>query len=166
VSSSFSSRGISRIPKEGEDREASSGIVSACHKLSHCHVAFGLILVTIAAVVPWWLFEISNRLRMFDEIHHLQIPGAADLPPSPAPDRMANFGIACGVIAILNAGILFRCCFGLRSFARTRRVVDLFPAVRRLRTTWFVFSISMLLVIGFLIYTFLTGYFALQMPNQ
>jgi hypothetical protein len=153
------------MPKEGEDREASSSIVTACHKLSHCHLALGLVLVTLAAVVPWWLFEISNRLRIFDEVYRLRAPDPT-LSPSPAPDNMANFGIACGVIAILNAGILFRCCSGLRSFARTRRVVDLFPAVRRLRTMWRVFSVSMLLVIGTLIYALLAGLFTLNMQNQ
>jgi hypothetical protein len=164
VSAPFSSRAVSRIRQEGEDREASSGIVSACHSLSHCHFALGIVLVTLAAVVPWWLFEISNRLRIFDEIHILQhAPGRS---PSPVPDRLANFGIACGVIAILNAAILFRCCSGLLNFARSRRVVDMHPAVRRLRTMWRIFGVSMLLVIGTLIYALHQNLFVLSAPIQ
>jgi hypothetical protein len=150
VKTTFSTRGVNSLRHEGEDREASSGIISACHSLARCHVILGIVLLTLAGVVPWWLYEISSQLRIRDEIRLLFTnPGG---PSSPNPDWVAKFGVACGVIAAINTAFLFRCALGLRYFSQSRRVVDLHPAVRRLRTTWFVFSLSMLLVIGTLIY--------------
>jgi hypothetical protein len=153
MSASFSSRGINRIRQEGEDREASSNVVHACQVVARCHLALGIALIVLAATVPWWLFEISHRLRIIDEFRLIDSPeGTA---PSPNPKMVLNFGVACGVICVLNAGILFRCRNRLRAFIQTRRVSDLHPAMCRLRTMWLFFSISMLLVAGSLIYLFL-----------
>ncbi|HWB06362.1 MAG TPA: hypothetical protein VG796_25285 [Verrucomicrobiales bacterium] len=150
MTASFSSRGLNRLRPEGEDREASSNVVHACQVIAHCHLALGIFLIVLAATATWWIFEISHRLRIIDEFRLIDSPeGTA---PSPNPDIILNFGVAVGVLCILNAGILFRCRNGLRAFTRTRRVSDLHPAMRRLRTMWLFFSISMLLITTALIY--------------
>ncbi len=157
MNASFPSRGLSRIRPEGEDREATSGVIYACHTLARCHAILGLVLITLAVVVPWWLYEKSRLVTM--------IAGAKNWPPTDQPDLIKNFGVACGIIALLNATVLFRCSTGLKRFARSRRVVDMYPAVRRLRTMWLVFGISMLLVVGALIYMLLGNMFVPKLPG-
>jgi hypothetical protein len=158
VNASFPSRGLNRVRPEGEDREASSGVIYACHTLARCHVILGLVLLTLAVVVPWWLYEKSRLVKMITE--------ANNWPPTDQPDLIKHFGVACGAIALLNATVLFRCSAGLKRFARSRRVVDMHPAVRRLRTMWLVFGISMLAVVGALIYMLHGNMFVPKIPGR
>lgn len=145
---------LRRAPRQAldeDEREARSVILQACQTQARWQIACGTAFLTLAAAVPWWLMEMSDRMRLTAKV--------AGQAPGEMPDRVLIFGIACSFLALANAVFLFRCASGLRYFVDSRRVFDLHTAMRRLRALWLIFGISFAAVTATIVWAVASGAF-------
>jgi len=138
-------RAIDRPPPDlhsgdgGDQREAPSAIIYACHSQVKWHIAAGLVCLTLFATIPFALYQTAEQDRLVRILMGRR--------PTIIPDCIMGYGAGCGFLALINALFLFRCANGLRAFAQSRRIIDLHRAMRRLRSVWRVFSISLMLAV-------------------
>lgn len=144
-------RSAPRQALDEDEREARSVILHACLTQSRWQVACATVFLTLAAAVPWWLVEMSDRMRMLAK--------STGQAPGEMPERVLIFGFGCSFLALVNAVLLFRCASGLRYFVDSRRVFDLHTAMRRLRALWLVFGISFAAVTAAIIWAVVSGAF-------
>jgi hypothetical protein len=128
-----------RLRDGGDEREAPSAIVNACHSQVKWHLIMTIVCLTLVVTIPWTLYQTAENVRLMTKANRQ--------PATVIPDFIMGFGAGCGFFALINALVLFRCSTGLRAFSESRRIVDLHRAMRRLRTVWRVFSISLTLVV-------------------
>ena len=108
-----------------------------------------MVLITVAVTVAWWLMEISDRMALMEK--------AFGRVPPLSPKHVAAFGFGCSILCLLNAALLLNCAGRLRSFVRSRRVLDLHAALRRLRLMWRVVAVSVAMVTGVMVWAVCTG---------
>lgn len=144
-------RAAPRQPLNEDEREAPSVILHACQIQSRWQVVCGIVFLPLAAALPWWLMEMSDRMRLFAK--------ATGQLPGDMPERVLIFGFGCSFLALANAVFLFRCASGLRYFVDSRRVLDLHAALRRLRALWLVFGISFATVTAAIVWAVVSGAF-------
>ncbi len=142
-------RSSNRQPLNEGEREARSVIVYSCSAQWRWQAGLGMVLITVAVTVAWWLMEISDRMALMEKAF-------GHVPPLP-PQQVAAFGFGCSILCVLNAAMLFNCASRLRSFAASRRVLDLHAALRRLRLMWGVFAVSAAMVTGVMVWAVFTG---------
>jgi hypothetical protein len=139
---------LQAVPDE-EERQAPSGIVSACQFQARWFIAMGIVLITLAVVAPLWMAQQSERIRLLTE--------AMRKPVTDLPQLINYFAAGCSLLCAMNAMTLFFCAAGMRFFADSRLVVDLHRAMRRLRTVWRHFAVSMLLITAAVMWAWLSG---------
>ena len=130
----------SRPQPAGDDREAPSSVVNAFQPLINWHRVLGFIFLVAAGALPWMMHEQYLTATTMLELTRT----AGPWPPA----SFEWFGLGCGLVAILNAVAFFRSSSGLARFAGTRKVTDLHPALRRLRTVWLILGLSAVLTGG------------------
>src|SRR5687767_162177 len=131
--------GDPRARPDEDQREAPSAIIYACHSLVKWHLLLGMFCLIVAGLVPWRVYQFSEYVRLVNK--------ANGIPETTVSDSIAAFAGVCGLLALLNAVVLFRCSNGLRTFAANRKIAALHRAMRRLRTMWRGFSISLAIVV-------------------
>lgn len=139
---------LQAVPDE-EERQAPSGIVSACQFQARWFIAMGIVLITLAVVAPLWMAQQSERIRLLTEVMRK--------PATDLPQLINYFAAGCSLLCVMNAMTLFFCAAGMRFFADSRLVVDLHRAMRRLRMVWRHFAVSMLLITAAVMWAWLSG---------
>lgn len=120
-----------------EERQAPSVIVNACQSVAKWLLALAFFFLPLAASIAWAVREMAESVRLY---------GLLRKEPPPSTQVMAIAGAIFGALVAVHVILLIRCSLGLRSFAASRKVIDLHSALRRLRTLWRVFSLSLLLI--------------------
>ncbi len=142
-------RSSTRQALEEGEREARSVVVHACSAQWRWQAGLGMVLITVAVTVAWWLMEISDRMALMEKAF-------GHVPPVP-PQHVAAFGFGCSILCLLNAAMLFNCASRLHSFVSSRRVLDLHAALRRLRFLWRFVGFSVAVVTGIMVWAVFTG---------
>ncbi len=142
-------RSAPRQALDEDAREARSVVVHACSVQWRWQVGLGLVLLTVAVTLSWWLLELSDRVSLMDKAFQ-------HAPPLP-PLHVRYFALGGSFLCVLNAGLLFFCASGLRYFVDSRLVLDLHAAMRRLRWLWRIFGMSVALVTGAVAWAVFTG---------
>jgi hypothetical protein len=120
-----------------DDREAPSGVINACQSMVRTHFLLGVLHLIFTWSVPWLLYQMSEKVRL--------VSRANGQPPARLGDYMLIAGIGFGSLALILALLFFRSAGALRVAGETRRLTALHRALRRVRTVWRVFAVTLLL---------------------